>query len=420
MPFCTSGSPQAKPGIADDVILTAAVISSMLPAGAVWLEPFIGAIAGIITIHLPTLCGVDPEADPGLTGADVLSLVALGPGPLTADAYDRFTQLVRRFAWFTFCQCSGGSTPAEPSFPSAPTGLPAINPPGVVGVPAGPCQTDTRSVTVLTTDTRRDVYTNTLCDQTGHPTCQSLATPIPAGATAMQWHSSNHGVDPIVCTPGHFAIVTAHWAAAGAYISGSIFAANVDSGTLSCIDSAAHSDVIPIPSGATQVTLTAEIDGYAHSVDFDVSITWFCGVGTAPVTGLPTCCTADPFTSGSLTQILQLVTLIQRYLAPFAYQNGATHSGLTGHAVLTIPTLVGVLITLTTVPSSVGQEIASPDQLWDAGWITWGNADGFTERVWIGSNPQLSLPPNASTFTRLGYTLRSGVVASIQELYAET
>lgn len=401
--------------------MTAAVIASLFPPDAAWIEPFIGAIAGIITLHIPDLCSHDPEPDPGLSGPDILSIIALGRGPLTQDAIDRYQQLVRRWAWLTFCQCSGGSTPSLGPFPTAPTGLPAINPPGVVGVDGGaPCDQDARTVSVLTTDTRRDIYANANCDA-GGATCLSLAHPIPAGATAVQWHVSNSGIDPVVCTPGHNAFVTGQFANVSGSIGSTIFTPNVDSGTVSCINSVCHSNVIPIPTGATLLSLVAAQDGYAHATTFDVGISWFCGTGTVPITGAPVCCSAsDPFTQGYLAQIMQLLTLIQRQLAPFAYVGGASHIGLTGNGVLTIPSLQGIKVTLTTQPGYVGEEFGSPLELFDVGWVAWGSPDGYLPREFISHNPQLSFPAKAEQYTRLGYSLNPGVVATIQELYAET
>ncbi len=150
------------------------------------------------------------------------------------------------------------------------------------------------------------------------------------------------------------------------------------------------------------------------------SVDFYCSNGVNLGGGQQSCCTStDPFTQGTLNSILQLVTLIQRNTTPFAYIPGASHSGLTGSSVLTIPSCIGVLITLTTVPAWVGVEAGSPTTLFEAGWIAWGNTDGFTAREFISASPQLSLPNEAQQFTRLGYTIAPGVVATIQELYAE-
>jgi hypothetical protein len=77
-------------------------------------------------------------------------------------------------------------------------------------------------------------------------------------------------------------------------------------------------------------------------------------------------------------------------------------------------------VTLTTQPTFIGEEFGDPLEIFDAGWFSWGSTDGFLAREIISHNPQLSFPAKAEQYTRLGYSLSPGVVATIQELYAET
>lgn len=421
MPVCSSGTSGQKPGAAQTVILTSAVLASILPASAAWLEPFIGAIAGIITLDLPTFCAVDPPADPGLTAADIIALITLGPGPLTADSTTRFNQLMERYAWYVFCQCNAVVTPAAPTFPTAPTGLPAYNPPGATTVAAAPCASEASSVTLLSTDTNRDFHTNTLCDQTGHPTCVSLARPIPSGATEFQIYGSAYG--PILdSNAAHtWTDFVRFYNASNVFVSQLAAVSHFDQGppTGALINYAAHSDVTAIPAGATQYTILCGSNTGTADTSMYALVNWFCS--TAGANFGQTCCTAsDPITTGTLSQILQLVTLIQRYVAPFAFVPGASHTGLSGNGTLTIPSCIGIQITLTTIPTSIGQESGSPNEFFQAGWFSWGNSTAFTERVWVHKSPQLSFPAGSAQYTRIGYSLSPGVVATIQELYAET
>jgi hypothetical protein len=175
---------------------------------------------------------------------------------------------------------------------------------------------------------------------------------------------------------------------------------------------------LDIPPTATDYRIYAQANTPAN-YQGGASIRWFCSSGDSPAGG--GCCTAsDPFTQGQLTAMLNLLTLIQRQTAPFAYVPGASHAGLTGDGTLTIPSCIGVLVTMTTVPSWVGIEIGAPLEYREAGWFSWGNPSGYTAREWISHSPQLSFPAGAAQYTRLGYSLSPGVVATIQELYAET
>lgn len=421
MPYCTSGSPQQKPGIADDVILTAAVIASLFPPSAAWIEPFIGALAGIITLHLPDLCSVDPEPDPGLSGPDILSIIALGRGPLTEDAVERYQQLVRRWAWLTFCQCSVGPQPSPPTFPAAPTGLPAINPPGSVGVGTGPCGGAAYSGTIAPLGNRWDFRTSQFCDQTGQPSSASLAVPIPAGAVSYQSQYATHGSFTDGNSAHPYLSNVYFYNSSGGFLGLSLQATRDYGSSSDWVSQGFHSPVNPIPAGAVSYAVLGLNDSSTLPITVDNSVSFFCGTGITPVTGQPVCCSAsDPYTQGYLSQIMQLLTLIQRQLAPFAYVGGASHIGLTGNGVLTIPSLQGIKVTLTTQPGYVGEEFGSPLELFDVGWVAWGSPDGYLPREFISHNPQLSFPAKAEQYTRLGYSLNPGVVATIQELYAET
>src|ERR1700686_651751 len=111
MPICSPGVSQPIPGLSDDVIITSTLLAASLPAGALWLEPFIGGAAALIDLHLPAFCATDPPADPGVTAADVLAVTQLIPSPATFAAQDKIAQLLQRFLWYSVCQCSTIATP---------------------------------------------------------------------------------------------------------------------------------------------------------------------------------------------------------------------------------------------------------------------------------------------------------------------
>jgi hypothetical protein len=81
--------------------------------------------------------------------------------------------------------------------------------------------------------------------------------------------------------------------------------------------------------------------------------------------------------------------------------------------------LLGVKVALTTDPPSLGIVAGTPDQLFDRGFVSLGTLDGYPTDYAIEHNPTLILPPRCSAFTELGYTLHSGVVATITELVRE-
>lgn len=143
----------------------------------------------------------------------------------------------------------------------------------------------------------------------------------------------------------------------------------------------------------------------------------YCG-GSTPTTVVGNC-GPDPSTVALLNQIYGLLQLIQRQAAPFGYVTGASHTGLTTSGELTVADLLGVKITVTTIPGYVGSESGDPDEYFDIGWFAWGSTDGFSAREFITHSPQLSLPADAGLYTRLGYTLHPGVVVTVEELIRE-
>jgi len=120
-----------------------------------------------------------------------------------------------------------------------------------------------------------------------------------------------------------------------------------------------------------------------------------------------------------LSEILELVTLIQRQAVPFAYIFSTAHSGLSGEGHVDVQGLLGVRVVLDAIGTGVGAESGDPDEIFEAGWITWGNDDGSTKREWITHSPFISMPAVAGQYTRVGYTLGQGVSATITEIVRE-
>jgi hypothetical protein len=80
---------------------------------------------------------------------------------------------------------------------------------------------------------------------------------------------------------------------------------------------------------------------------------------------------------------------------------------------------IGASIELTTVPGWIGSELASPNVLFDAGWVNWEANGRYTARERITASPMLTHPPAPGTYTALHYSLADGVVATITELRRE-
>jgi hypothetical protein len=176
-------------------------------------------------------------------------------------------------------------------------------------------------------------------------------------------------------------------------------------------------DVVIKPN-AFQVASEVQTQSLAATTDtIDATERQYCG-GARPGPLQP-CCPPDAALSGRIDQILQLVTLVQRQIAPFGYVPGAAHPGLTGHGSFAVQGIIGVKIHLSATNLSGGLRDGSPQELFDQGFITLGTADGFEHSVRVDHQDQLVLPIAAGAFTVVGYSLEVGVTATITELRRE-
>lgn len=110
--------------------------------------------------------------------------------------------------------------------------------------------------------------------------------------------------------------------------------------------------------------------------------------------------------------------LNQRYSLPFATVNGAVHSGLSGEGSFAIAVLVGVQIVITGHP--LGRELEGvPHYIWDLGWISCMDGNGFIQERRITRLNEVWMPRGFQEATILGYSFKTGVTARITELEAE-
>jgi hypothetical protein len=394
--ICGGGTSSAQAGFGEAIYVTPAAIGAFLNnIPTAWAVP-LAAYIGAMTFRLSTFCTTDPPAVPTITAADIVALLnPYNPIPY-GDAQQKLQDLVGAFMWYQLCKCDSVSTPAAPTPPAAPTNIPTINP--VLVGPSYPT-----SIPCYEADNSHHF--------TGSLTGTDFSIPM-TGVTRIigdiTYQSRTHET---IGTPTLYAI--ARDASNTALASCSMF--------MSSSTDRLHQDV-SVPSGTTHVTFEWESSGGISSA-LDLSAHWqfFCGgagpgVGVGPV---PQPCPADPYTLGLLDQILALATIIQRQQVPFSYVLGTAHSGLSGAGHLSVSGLLGAKVVLDSTGSSVGFYSGDPAEIYSAGWITWGNADGSSKREFITHSPFVSLPALAGQYTRLGYTLGDGVSATITELVRE-
>lgn len=394
---CGGGTSSAQAGFGEFVYVAPAAIGALLnnipTAWAVGLAGFIGSM----TFRLATFCTTDPPAVPTFTAQDVVDL--LNPyNPFTYNtAQSKFQDLVGAFMWPRLCKCDSGAAPTAPTPPAAPTGMPSINPPAVG--PAYP--------------------TGLPCDQAAYsdgPLSSGVfhQTPLtPIGDITYFVVDYDPGIAHTTSGQTGFAIT--FYDASGTDL-GSAVSCGISTTSLT-----SHAEGAP-PAGTTQYRFQWATTGtVVPAVTFRAAIAMYCGTTTpsgndGPV---PQPCPTDPFVLGLLQQILALATLIQRQAAPFAYIAGASHGGLSGQGSFAVQGLLGARVEVTNFGFNTGVEDGDPDELWHAGWVNWGNADGVSSRQFLTNAQMLTLPSLAGQYTEFHYSLQPGVVITVTELERE-
>lgn len=139
---------------------------------------------------------------------------------------------------------------------------------------------------------------------------------------------------------------------------------------------------------------------------------WVCG-GTADI------CTRLSQISDRLDWLRRDVTLIQRQAVPFAYVNGPTSAGLTGHGTISVSAILGVSVLLTTRPSSWGKTADTPARLIPAvGQLTFSTPDGDSNATLLHYDDELILGVSGAV-TAIKYSFRPGIVATVKQLVRE-
>jgi len=146
------------------------------------------------------------------------------------------------------------------------------------------------------------------------------------------------------------------------------------------------------------------------------------GFPSAP--SAPTCgtsqdvCNAIQTLTNKLDWTRELVTLLQRQGVPFAYVKGATHTGLTGTGQFAVQGILGLSVSVTTMPFNVGSYADNPASYFDLGWLSFGTADGYERSLPIRHQHDLLLGVSPAV-TLVAYSLPPGEVAAITELVRE-
>lgn len=406
MTVCSGGS-TTKPGTNTSLYIDGNFVKSLLPAGWEWLYDYLPYMRPLAIGDVSAFCSVDPPTWTLPSAIDFYNFIT-GGYVTQNDAVSGFiNNLTRMYLWYSICQCVTGSATPPATPPAAPTGLPGVNPGTVVTSPATACAhfdslVSDQSVTATSGG-------NYMIPQATFAVLNTDALyPLPSGATTIVLKVT----DIVAGTHhGNTGYTYGFWTPSKVFIS-NVVVNNMVSGTT-------RTTTIGVPTTAGYFQIYSSLGGPSFSNDnMKATIDVYCG-STATQQETP-CCPPDPIATGLLRQILDMVTLVQRQVAPFAYVTGTVHTGLTGDQLVSVADLVGARVVVTSFGAGVvGQGAGAPPPLYDVGWISWGTSDGFVHRERIGSTDFLSFPAAAGLYTTIGLSLNATVEVSLSELIRE-
>jgi hypothetical protein len=391
---CSGGvSSQRKTGVPSRIYADPAFVVSALPSQLGWLAPFVPYLPPIY-FDVDAFCASEPPGTPTLVEATIAAVLAGGEAGATFVAAQLIWEVIQNQLWYQWCQCSSGTQPTAPTGQSAPTNLPAVNPPAQLP-PAASVACDFSQSSNITWAPNNGALRTSGTLTTKNPTSykvtvvQSVAT-APGPAITYLLESVGPG-------PSHTIL---------------------DSHTYVTANTVTDVHIFTVPVGTEFIRLTKNANGTAGLTLSQDTLEVFCN-GNPPGGVVAPCCPPDPNLTGMMTQILQYVTLLQRQLVPLAYVTKTQHTGLSGAGTFDIQGLLGVLINVTSLPASYGRAGTSPTEYFELGFVTFGTDDGYPSAFKVERSDQLLLPARCSAFTNIAYDLSPGVTVTITELVRE-
>jgi len=121
----------------------------------------------------------------------------------------------------------------------------------------------------------------------------------------------------------------------------------------------------------------------------------------------------------SMATVTQTVTLLQRYQLPFAYIRGATHAELGESGSFAVSRLLGMEFDVTEVPAEQRVLEGVPPYVWDLGWISIMDGQGFIEEKRLTRGQMIWLPKMMPEAVSFGWFFKEGVRGTFTELMAE-
>lgn len=125
-----------------------------------------------------------------------------------------------------------------------------------------------------------------------------------------------------------------------------------------------------------------------------------------------------------LDELLRLVQLdyqtdthVQRQLVPGDTVRGSSFAALSGAGSFSIAAAIGVQAIITHRPPGGRELEGAPNYVWDLGWLSIMDDNGFIEERRLTRDVEVWMPRLMSDATTFGYFLKEGVTANITILY---
>lgn len=390
--ICGGGTSQPQVGSAAVVDYSAGLIAAIFAVlDIAWLIPAI-PLVGLAPLILNTFCASDPPAVPTFTFNETDALLNLKFGANFDSGLSKLKDFILNAIWYDACQCTAG-VPTPLVAPSPPAGTPIIQyPTGQTGTPC------------------LNQHFGPLTMANGQQFGRSGANAYGKNVTYVECFASNTLATGAGCR------VNASFAWQNTLVT-PIQTSGVGV-TITLDPGQSLTRVCPLAPGYNSLQVTvAAVQGTGTST-VEQNIKFYCD-GAMPGVDAQPCCPPDPATNAYLDNILQLVTLIQRQLVPFAHLLGPVHAGLTGQGSIGVNGLLGVKMDLTTIPGSYGVQVGSPNYHFDLGWLSVLTADGFIDERRLTAQLTAWMPRMMSDATVIGYSLNPGVVGTLTEMVRE-
>lgn len=389
--LCTGGTSAPKTGVSVAVLLGSGYLAeTLLRYGAEWVRWLIPWLT-LPELDLNTFCTTDPPAIPAFTSAEATALLKLQLGADFNSGLAKMPDLLLHIVWYELCQCTSGTLIPLGAAAAAPTGAPVYQ-----GRPPPASSTCGTAEDFFSQDDTVPISSHQFT------TSSSWSTRFTAMHLTVSWSpiagSVQMNLTPIAVNSGM---------ANTTYPSQLLYAAG---GTYE-LD-------YQLPWGAIDFGYNLTYASGIGLTSVDVKYFAYCD-GDTPWGSRAPCCPPDSTTQLQLDAILNMVTLLQRQLAPFASILGTAHAGLTGQGSFAVQGLLGLRLELTTIPTSSYQDNSVPPYVFNAGWVSVLDANGFIEETRAHAAEQSWFPRIASDAITVGYSFPPGVVATITEVLRE-